>query len=65
MGTELLGDALSAHGGLVVHSARADQAGQQQAALVVAERGGLDGVLLRLPETNARRLGRPACGRRT
>jgi hypothetical protein len=45
-GTELLGDALGAHGGLVVHPAWADQAGQQQAALAVAERGGLDGVLL-------------------
>lgn len=40
-GAELLGNALGPHGGLVVHPVRADQAGQQQAALAVAERGGL------------------------
>lgn len=62
---ELLGDALGAHRGLVVHPARAVRAGPQQASLAVADGGGLDGVLLLLPETKARRPGRLALGRRT
>lgn len=45
MEAELFGDALGTHNGLVVHAARADDAGEQGAALVVAECGGLDRVL--------------------
>lgn len=44
-GPELLGDALGANSGLVVHPAGPFRPGVEQAALTVAERGGLDGVL--------------------
>jgi IS605 OrfB family transposase len=42
---ELLGDALGAHGGLVVHPAWAPGSGPRGAALAVADRGRLDDVL--------------------
>lgn len=45
---ELLGDALGAHRGLVVHAAQPVRTGPQQAALAIADRSGLDGVLLLL-----------------
>lgn len=45
---ELLGDALGAHGGLLVHPAWPDHPAEQRPPLAVAERGGLDGVLLLL-----------------
>jgi hypothetical protein len=41
---ELLGDALGAHGGPVVHAARPVGAGPQQPAGAVADRGGLGGI---------------------
>jgi hypothetical protein len=59
------GDALGLDRGLVVHAARAHRPGPQGAALAVADHGGLEGVLLALAETNARRPGRWARGRRT
>ncbi|WP_439900497.1 GNAT family N-acetyltransferase [Streptomyces mirabilis] len=49
MKTELLGDPFGAHRGLVGHPAGPQGAGLQSAALVVADRGGLDGVLFALP----------------
>ncbi|KUM96024.1 hypothetical protein AQI95_42785 [Streptomyces yokosukanensis] len=45
MEAELLGDALGADRGLVVHAAGPHGAGVQGAPLLVADRGGLDGVL--------------------
>ena len=44
---------------------RPHRPGPQGAALAVADHGGLEGVLLRLPEMNPRRPGRWARGRRT
>jgi hypothetical protein len=42
---ELLGEAFGPHRGLVVHPAWADDAGEQGAALTIAEGGGFDRVL--------------------
>jgi hypothetical protein len=45
---KLFGDALGAHGSLIVHPPGPGHTREQGAALMVAERGGLDGVLLLL-----------------
>jgi hypothetical protein len=64
MAAEQVLDAVGAQRGDIMHPPRPERSQPQQPALAVADRGGLDGVLL-LPDTNARRLARPTRGRRS